>query len=384
MKRTRRTLSLLLALVMLLSILPELHLPVRAEDETDLTIDFEYEKKYNVKSREDALLVTAESQFHDHDKEYPSQPITSLTDLKNRYGEFYWQKATIWTVKDHDDRSLRKLLTSTDDKDKYIVLNQDDDHDYYKSDLWETIEITTDKVLDLNGRKIKIRYDSNRSNDDPDQTDHIEYHNCTAFRISKGATLTIIDSSAWRGENGGKGHGMIYFSAYRVNPFSYPINTYTTRDLFDVSDGNLVIYGGTFKAGNSKTFYKSKFSWEKLRTTIGTALERGVNIAEYATGLDAACCSLRRPQTWTEITTTAMTTTTAPTAPTPPERRTVPTPRRKIRRTVPPARKTTTSPWTKSRRARTTARTRPTRRRLARTTRTPSLPRAGRRSWNPP
>ena len=184
MKRMKRTLSLLLALAMLWSLLPELIPPARADDETDLTIDFDYEKKHNVKSREDALLVTAEAQFHDHDQEHPSQPITSLSDLKNRYGEYYWQKATIWTVKDHDTRSLRQLLTSTDPKDKYIVLNQDDDHDYYKSDLWRTIEITTDKVLDLNGRQIKIRYDSNRSNDNPDQTDHIEYHNCTAFQIT--------------------------------------------------------------------------------------------------------------------------------------------------------------------------------------------------------
>ena len=40
----------------------------------------------------------------------------------------------------------------------------DDTHDYYKSALWETMEISTDKVLDLNGHQFLIRYDSNRSN----------------------------------------------------------------------------------------------------------------------------------------------------------------------------------------------------------------------------
>ncbi len=285
MKRMKRTLSLLLALVMLLSILPELHLPARAadpeEDETDITVDFEYAEKHGIQAPEDALKVEAQKLFS-------SSQVPSEAELRRNYDQFYWRKATSWTVNDVDEASLRQYITSIDPKDKYIALNNDDVHDFYKSALWETMEISTDKVLDLNGHQFLIRYDSNRSNDDTSQTDRIEYHNCLAFEIKDGATLTIIDSSAWRGANGGKGTGKLSFTGYGINPFKHNINVYTTRDLFKVTNGNLVIYGGTFQAGRQKTWYKSNFTWEKFKTVIGTAVELGVSVAEYATGIDIA------------------------------------------------------------------------------------------------
>ena len=285
MKRMKRTMSLLLALVMLLSILPELHLPARAadpeEDETDITVDFEYAEKHGIQAPEDAMKVEAQKLFS-------SNQVPSEAELRRNYDQFYWRKATSWTVNDVDEASLRQYITSIDPKDKYIALNNDDTHDYYKSALWETMEISTDKVLDLNGHQFLIRYDSNRSNDDTSQTDRIEYHNCLAFEIKDGATLTIIDSSAWRGANGGKGTGKLSFTGYGINPFEHNINVYTTRDLFKVTNGNLVIYGGTFQAGRQKTWYKSNFTWEKFKTVIGTAVELGVSVAEYATGIDIA------------------------------------------------------------------------------------------------
>lgn len=282
MSPTKRLLSLLLAVLLLLSLAPVLPASAAGPDDTDLTIDFNYEKEHNVKSREDALKVTADSQLHQN-------KANSITELERNYSQYLWKKCNIWTVQEPDETSIRELLTSTDPEDKYIVLNQNDTHGYYWSTLWETIEITTDKVLDLNGKQFTIRYDSNRSNDDTSQTDRIAFHNCTAFEIKQGATLTIIDSSAWRGEGkDGKGTGKISFTGYMVNPFKHQINSYTTRDLFKVTDGNLVIYGGTFQAGRQKTQYKDKFTWEKFRTAIGTAVELGVSIAEYASGVDIA------------------------------------------------------------------------------------------------
>ena len=284
MKRTRRTLSLLMALVMFLSVLPELHLPVLAEDETDITVDFEYAEKHGIVVPEQAMNVEAK-------KYYQSTEFESEDEIRKNYEKFYWQKANSWTVKDKDEYSLRDLITSTDPEDKYIALNNDDVHDYYKNTLWETMEITTDKVLDLNGHQFLMRYDANRCSPDNDysQTDRIEFHNCLAFEIKDGATLTIIDSSSWRGEGpDGKGTGKLAFTGYMINPFEHQINSYTTRDLFKVSEGNLVIYGGTFQAGRQKTQYKSNFTWEGFKNVIGTAVELGVSVAEYATGLDVA------------------------------------------------------------------------------------------------
>ncbi|MBR3419167.1 MAG: hypothetical protein IKG82_10805, partial [Oscillospiraceae bacterium] len=55
-------------------------------------------------------------------------------------------------------------------------------------------------------------------------------------------------------------------------------------------NGNLIIYGGTYEAGITAMKKKkvSEFSWKKLQTAIGTAVELGVNIAKYATGISTA------------------------------------------------------------------------------------------------
>ena len=146
-------------------------------------------------------------------------------------------------------------------------------------------------MLDLNGHTLEIRYDRNCDHSDQHYQNKKDTatHMAVAFDISEEATLTIIDSSAWRGEGpDGKGTGKILFTAYMIDPLKYAIYTFTTRDLFHVSNGNLVIYGGTFQAGRKKAHSSSKFSWTKLKNTVGTAVELGVNVAEYASGLNLA------------------------------------------------------------------------------------------------
>ena len=244
MKRLKRSLSLLLAEVMLLSLLTQMLLPVQAadpaggtpvsfsaqepatkapeeDDDTNITVDFEYAEKHGIQAPEDALKVEAQKHFQ-------SAQVPSEDELKRNYSQYYWRKATSWTVKDVDETSLREYITSTDPADKYIALNNDDVHDFQGKSLWETMVISTDKVLDLNGHQFLIQYNSNRDSD-YDQNDRIEFHNCLAFEITDGATLTIIDSSVWRGVNNGKGWGKLSFTGYMVNPFKHPINNYTTR-----------------------------------------------------------------------------------------------------------------------------------------------------------
>ena len=186
--------------------------------------------------------------------------------------------------------SLRAALESTDPNDTYIALATDDSHAETHRDPWKAMVVSTNKVLDLNGHTMDIRFDRNRDNDSDHNQNHTDLttHYCNAITITNGATLTIIDSSAWRGANNGKGTGAINFTGYMVDPYSWDIDFYTTRDLFNVDDGNLVIYGGHFQAGRSKHQKEKNFSWEKLKTTIGQAIELGVGITEYATGLNLA------------------------------------------------------------------------------------------------
>ncbi|MBR6718512.1 MAG: hypothetical protein IKI77_09250 [Oscillospiraceae bacterium] len=327
MKKRTRFLSLLMSGVMAASLLPaqlsDIALPAHAEpsDKTDLTIDFD-------QSAVSADAARINSYWENR---------TSYAWLQQDYGNISWKPALYWTcnndpagwsywirnqtnrgglpniktdpitgsisaiISESDARkyfnnhvqpySLRKLLESEDENDKYIALAADDTHDERNRDEWETIRITKDKVLDLNGHTLEIRYDRNCDNSDNHYQNKKDpsTHKAVAFEITKGATLTIIDSSAWRGEGpDGKGTGKMIFTAYMISPFNYAIYTYTTRDLFHVNNGNLVVYGGTFQAGRKKAQSKSKFSWSKLKATVGTAVELGVNVAEYATGLNVA------------------------------------------------------------------------------------------------
>ena len=325
MKARTRTLSLLLALLMLLSLGPELKLPAAAEPEppaaeadpaaappasddpaaappaaddpnvdTDMTIDFDFEKNNHVTDAASTLWRKGDEAYFDDS--------VNPTDYQSLYSQYRWNHVTVaWKVKDNTPGSLRYYLNSTEDEHTYIVLDWDDNSKYHKQSVWEPMTIRKDKVLDLNGHTLNIHYDANRKNDSTAQTTHEEYHNCVAFEIEDGATLTIIDSSAWRGANGGKGTGRISFTGYMVDPYSYDINYYTTRDLFHVDNGNLVIYGGEFQAGRKKDQLKSNFSWRKLRTVIGNAVELGVNISEYATGINVASAAYASAQSNSEL-----------------------------------------------------------------------------------
>ncbi len=326
MKKQTRLLSLLMSGVMAATLLPpqfsDINLAAHAEpsDKTDLTIDFDQSAVSPEESR---------NQLYQSNRQMYAW-------LQQDYGKICWKPALYWTCnndpdywsywikyqipgrfdddnkkvdpidgttfKIHDKDSARKyfnrkvqpysirtLLESEDENDKYIALAADDTHAERQRDEYETIRITKDKVLDLNGHTLEIRYDRNTDHSDSyhQNKNDPKPHLAVAFEITKGATLTIIDSSAWRGEGpDGKGTGKMIFTAYMVDPYKYPIYTYTTRDLFHVNNGNLVVYGGTFQAGRKKAQARSKFSWSKLKTTVGTAVELGVNVAEYATGLN--------------------------------------------------------------------------------------------------
>ena len=287
MKHRTRILSLLLAVIMLASLLPvdSVWQKTRADDRYNLTIDFGYAEREGVTTSADALRVMGDNSMND---------LSVGEDYwKSTYNNYHWQHAESWTVNDHDEGSIRQLLMSTDPNDKYICLTKSDHHEYHARAAWETMKITEDKVLDLNGCTMEIQFNRNRNNSSESkykyQNPFPDVLNCVAFEIENGATLTIIDSSAWRGAgDDGKGTGCIMFTAYMIDPYKHDINYYTTRDLFWVNNGNLVVYGGTFQAGRKKDQFKSNFSWSKLKTVIGQTVELGVSIANYATGLDVA------------------------------------------------------------------------------------------------
>ncbi len=288
MKTRTRIFSALLALLLVASLLPvqELHLVLPAsaeEDYTDLTIDLKHEDEYTGMTPAQILTDMGKKDAGS----YTGPGVANEQVYKDAANNpDLWRHAWKWTVNEDKEGSIRKYLTSTDPKDTYICLTGDDTSEYHtKAEAWETMVITTDKVLDLNGHVMKIQLNNNRNNAKYDryQNKSAYTHNNIAFEITNGATLTIIDSSAWRGENYGKGKGEISFTGYMVSPFHYDIDWYTTRDLFKVTNGNLVIYGGTFQAGRKK--YQSKdVSIDDFETIVGQAVSLGVAIAEYATG----------------------------------------------------------------------------------------------------
>jgi len=309
MKRRTRILSLLLAVLLLASLLPpgELLLRAAAEpaaevnstdppDQTNadynLTIDFDYATKNGVTNLSDALRLAGDNSSTYRKQGDGLSPAIDENYYKSNYNKFQWKHVWSWSCRDLREGSIRTYLASTDPADKYVCLESDNGTEYHARTRWEPIKITTDKVLDLNGHYIDIKYNRNRNNSSSNREQNkvgLSTHNCWAFEIEDGATLTIIDSSAWRGE--GKTHtgtGRLSFTGYLVDPYKYEIWTYCTRDLFHVNNGNLVIYGGTFQAGRKRDQMKSNFSWTKLTNVIGQAVELGVGVAEYATGIGVA------------------------------------------------------------------------------------------------
>ena len=329
MKTTRkRILSLLMSGIMAVSLLPsELArqtITAKADDEeagfshglmggsstkddTDLTIDFKYAEKNNVQSPDDAMRLLGEGKIESYQ--------VDSSKWYNGYSEHPWRHpTTIEPNSKGDSEDIRTYLESTDDADKYIALKQDiivgpdqRANTYFLTgaiyspkwwdnrDKWETIKITTDKVLDLNGHKLEITYAGNINHDkDMESTGQerwVESHYLTAFEIANGATLTIIDSSEWRG----KGKGKIGFYAGWVQHHDFDMYWYDHRDLFHIKKGNLIVYGGTLEAGGSKMMRKTdkNFSWGKVKDCIGMAVELGVNIAKYSTGITAADAAYR-------------------------------------------------------------------------------------------
>ena len=259
---------------------------------TNMTIDFNYEKNNGVTTPDESFLrIGAEG----YEKETYLTPET-----KKEWQKFYdshpWQHVTCWSSEANDEGSLRTYLTSTDKDIEYLCLTQDYSYSNWGRTPWKPMVVTKDKVLDLNGHKLEIRYDRNvnHAQTDKHQNTIEDTHLATCIEIENGATLTIIDSSAWRGEGTDqKGTGGISFTGYMIDPYKYDIQFHTTRDLFHVNNGNLVIYGGTFQAGRKKDQLKSSFSMSKLKTVIGSAVEMGVNVAEYATGLNTASAAYK-------------------------------------------------------------------------------------------
>ena len=276
--------------IMTASLLPayltELPIPAAADDpmeDNDPTIDFDYAIRNNILNADDALKDIAS-------KKKSSMTSGETEELKQR---FPWQHATYVTAEGDSGHSLRTLLESTDTDDQYVSLVKDYDGywNHWAGQKWEPIKITKDKVLDLNGHQFLLHYNANinHSKDDPCQEYSWEgAHYLSAFEIEEGATLTIIDSSEWRGD--GKGTGKIGFYSGWCDHFTHDYKWYGHRDLFHVLDGNLIIYGGTYEAGETKMQRKevSNFTWKGLTTAIGTAVGLGVNIAKYATGISTA------------------------------------------------------------------------------------------------
>ncbi|MBP0967994.1 MAG: hypothetical protein J5722_10185, partial [Oscillospiraceae bacterium] len=306
MRTTRkRALSLMLSGIMTASLLPsyltQLSIPAAADDppesdytpDTDPTIDFDYANTHNILNAEDALrdLAALQKTYHD----YTSDDVAEGTVVGNyaSYNKFPWKHASKITCHEHSKGSIRTLLESTSPNDTFIALS--DSEEYHTTENegyeWEPIRITTDKVLDLNGHRLTMRHGGNvnHSKTDPRQEyDSEEAFYMTMFEIDEGATLTIIDSSGWIA--GKEGIGKIAFYADYFDLFNWDYERYTQRDLFHVMNGNLIIYGGTYEAGQTNVQKKkvSEFSWKKLKTAIGTAVELGVNIAKYATGISTA------------------------------------------------------------------------------------------------
>ncbi len=276
--------------IMTASLLPaylaELPIPAAADDpveDNDPTIDFDYATGKNILNADDALKDLAQ-------QKKDSMDSGETEDMKQR---FPWQHATYVTAEGDSGHSLRTLLESRDTDVQYVSLVKDYKGywDHWDKQKWEPIKITTDKVLDLNGHQFLLQYDANINHKEGGHEQEYSWegaHYLSAFEISEGATLTIIDSSEWRGD--GKGTGKIGFYAGWCDHYTYDYKWYGHRDLFHVLDGNLIIYGGTYEAGETKMQRKvvSNFSMKKLTTAIGTAVGLGVNIAKYATGISTA------------------------------------------------------------------------------------------------
>ena len=206
-----------------------------------------------------------------------SERSQSTVIASNNYADYDWEHVGNGAGKIDDNiGALRALLESSETKK--IILTEDITEHYQKS-VWEDIVVNSDKILDLNGHTVKFSDDTNRTGDYKQSTNSDDLRD-TLISIKSG-TLTIIDSS--KEQTGG-----MIIDGYMIDPYKHRIKNHTTRDLFNVSGGNLVIYGGTFRAGRSKNQYEDSFNAKNLKTVIGSAVTLATNIAGYATGINTA------------------------------------------------------------------------------------------------
>ena len=228
--------------------------------------------------------------------------------------DYYWSSSnkTKWNQVfkgdyTRDGGKLRELLESTDPDHKYIVLMEDIKCtvDYGKD--YDPIIITGEKVLDLNGHTLEL-YD--KRNGTKDQSSDVDDHVSYMFEIKGtgetqgnqgrlgGALLTVLDSAGSniiytdpKGETGpyySDRVGKVYANAYMINHQKWDFWNYTHRDIFLVTGGDLVIYGGEFQAGRQQDQFKTGFSWSALKEVIGQTVALGSSVFEYASGISAA------------------------------------------------------------------------------------------------
>ena len=297
----KRIFSLMMSGIMTASLLPayltQLSIPAAADDppssddkpDTSPTIDFDYGNDPN------NPILNADDALKDLGKQNKSRDYVQGVDaMKKNYSAYPWKHPDIiQEYNNGNEDDLRTMLESN--KKEYIALSADIGDEWWKNGsdeeyAWNSIKITEDKVLDLNGHKITLDYYGNKNHhkDRPEQEyTWMDAHYLTAFEISEGATLTIIDSSEWRSASG---TGRISFDAAEINHYDYNLRWYDHRDLFHVMDGNLIIYGGTYQAGDNKMLRvdESNFTWSKFKSAIGNAVELAVNVAEYTTGISEA------------------------------------------------------------------------------------------------
>ena len=109
--KKKRILSVLLAVIMAMTMLPWSSLPsplFAAGDPTDLTIDFDYEANNGVTSANDALRLLGEEGFNEHEND----PHVDENYWKSSYNQFKWIPVTRWTGDLSVEGSLMKALAT--------------------------------------------------------------------------------------------------------------------------------------------------------------------------------------------------------------------------------------------------------------------------------
>ena len=279
-----RILSVVLAIAMVLEFVPTMAIETQAaNDLTDLNIQYDYREATGIDNADEEITNEANK---GHQEVTNSTTIVwpsdggIFTDIKD--GDY----------KCKDGGKFRELLES---KDTQYIRLVDNIKAFTSHDDYDVINITADKVIDLNGHSIEL-YDKRNKIDthgwitesydqSTTQSDHMSY----MFEIDNGATLTIIDSQGKAYNSNAKAKtGRIYTYGCMINHQKWDFLYYTHRDIFLVNNGNLVIHGGEFQAGSQKDQYKSGFSWNKLKEVVGQAVDFGVSVFEYSSGISAA------------------------------------------------------------------------------------------------